>query len=99
METVPYSLRIPKKVIELADLRTKEEQVDTSTALGQFLYIGAQNYVIELYLKGKISLSKAADLLDMSTFDILKLTKEHSLPGLTEVQLESSRKTAKTLTV
>lgn len=99
MEAVSYPLRIPKNVIELANLRTKEEHVDKSTALRQFLYLGARDYVMELYQKGRISLSKAAELLDMSTFDILRLVKEQGYPEVTEEQIKKSRKTARSLTL
>ncbi len=99
MEAVSYPLRIPKNVIELANLRTKEEHVDKSTALRQFLYLGARDYVMELYHKGRISLGKAAELLDVSTFDVLRLLEEHGYPEITEEQLKKSRKTEKSLTL
>ncbi len=99
MVAVSYPLRIPKNVLDLANLRTKEEHVDKSTALRQFLYLGARDYVMELYKKGRISLSKAAELLDMSTFDVLRLTEEHGYPEVTEEQHRKSRKTAKSLTL
>lgn len=100
METVSYPIRIPKKVIELANLRTKEEHVDKSTALRQFLYMGARDYVIEMYQKGRISLSKAAELLDTSTFEILSFAKEQGIrTGVTEEQQKKSRETAAKLTV
>jgi len=99
MEAVSYPLRIPKNLIELANLRTKEEHVDKSTALRQFLYLGARDYVMELYQKGRISLSKAAELLEVSTFDIIRMAKELGYTGATEEQLKNSRMTAKSLTV
>lgn len=99
MEAVSYPLRIPKNVIDLANLRTKEEHVDRSTALRQFLYLGARDYVMELYQKGRISLGKAAELLDVSTFDIMRLVKEQGYPEVTEGQLKKSRKTARRLTL
>ncbi|MCZ7399236.1 MAG: UPF0175 family protein [Candidatus Methanoperedens sp.] len=99
MEAVSYPLRIPKNVIDLANLRTKEEHVDKSTALRQFLYLGARDYVMELYQKGRISLGKAAELLDVSTFDVLILVKELGYPEVTEEQLKKSRKTARSLTL
>jgi len=97
MEALSYPLRIPKNLIELANLRTKEEHVDKSTALRQFLYLGARDYVIELYLKGRISISRAAELLDVSTFDIQRLAKEQGYTGATEEQLKTSKKTAQSL--
>ncbi len=83
MEAVSYPLRIPKNVIYLANLRAKEEHIDKSTALRQFLYLGVRDYVMELYQKGRISLGKAAELLDVSTFDILRLAKEQGYPEVT----------------
>ena len=67
MKTMPHPVRLPKHLLELADLRAKDEQVDRSTALRQLLYAGATGYVLELLRKGRISLSKAAELLNCST--------------------------------
>ncbi len=100
MEAISYPLRIPKNVIELATLRTKEEHVDKSTAIRQFLYMGARDYVIEMYQKGRISLSRAAELLDTSTFEIIRLVKELNIhTGATQEQQKKSRETAKELTI
>ena len=59
----PYPVRIPKHLLELADLRAAEEQIDRSTALRQLLHAGALGYVLDVLAKGRISLSKAAELL------------------------------------
>ena len=54
--------------------------------------------VIEMYQKGRISLSRAAELMDTSTFEILRLAKELKIhTGATEEQQKKSRKTAKNL--
>lgn len=74
--TVPYPLRIPKELLELADLRAREERVDRSTALRQLLYAGAEEYVLELLSKGRISLSKAAELLGRSTIAVYELAEK-----------------------
>ncbi len=54
MEAASYPLRIPKNILELAHFRTKEEHIDKSTALRQLLYIGAQDYVLDMYKKAEI---------------------------------------------
>lgn len=95
-----YPLRIPQNLIELANLRTKEEHVDKSTALRQLLYMGAQDYVLDLYGSGRISLSKAAQLLDTSTLNVVRIASERILPvGATKAQQEKSRETAGNLSV
>jgi len=61
MKTMPYPVRLPKHLLELADLRAEDEQVDRSTALRQLLYAGATGYVLELLRKGRISVSNYTD--------------------------------------
>ncbi|MBU4222206.1 MAG: hypothetical protein KKD46_08050 [Euryarchaeota archaeon] len=54
--------------------------------------------VIEMYQKGRISLSRAAELMDTSTFEILRLAKELKLHiGAAEEQQKKGRKTARKL--
>lgn len=79
MKTMPYPLRLPTHLLELADLRAEEEQVDRSTALRQLLYAGAEGYVLELLGRGRISLSKAAELLNCSTLAIIQKARERGV--------------------
>jgi hypothetical protein len=79
MKTMPYPVRIPKHLLELADLRAAEEQVDRSTALRQLLHVGAVTYVLDVLAKGRISLSKAAELLDATPLAIVEKAREHGV--------------------
>lgn len=79
MKTMPYPLRLPKHLLELADLRAEEEQMDRSTALRQLLYAGAEEYVMELLGRGRISLSKAAELLNCSTLAVIQKAREQNV--------------------
>lgn len=92
MKTMPYPVRLPKHLLELADLRAEDEQVDRSTALRQLLYAGATGYVLELLRKGRISLSKAAELLNCSTLAILEKSRERGVVfGATQEQYEKAK--------
>ena len=79
MKTMPYPVRIPKHLLELADLRAAEEQIDRSTALRQLLHVGAVTYVLDVLAKGRISLSKAAELLDATPLAIVEKAREHGV--------------------
>src|SRR3989442_13395112 len=79
MKTTPYPVRLPKRLLELADLRAAEEQVDRSTALRQLLHAGAVGYVLELLGRGRISLSKAAELLDSSPLAVIEKARERGV--------------------
>ena len=96
MKTVSYPLRIPKGLVELAALRSKEEYVDQSTALRQLLHLGAEEYVLEIVSSGRISIGKAAELLKISVYDVYKLAEKHGmkLGGTIEHEMKS-KKTAK----
>lgn len=96
MKTISYPLRIPKELVELAALRSKEEYVDQSTALRQLLHLGAEEYVLEIVSSGRISIGKAAELLRISIYDIYKLAEKHKMKlGGTVEQEMKSKKTAK----
>ncbi len=92
MKTMPYPLRLPKHMLALADLRAEEEQVDRSTALRQILYAGAEKYVLDLLTKGRISLSKAAELLECSTLAVVQKAQERGVAiSVTLEQYEKAR--------
>lgn len=79
MKTTPYPVRLPRHLLDLADLRAAEERLDRSTALRQLLYAGAEGYALELLSRGRISLSKAAELLDSSTLAIVEKARQRGV--------------------
>lgn len=98
MKTTPYPVRLPRRLLELADLRAAEEQVDRSTALRQLLHAGAVGYVLELLGKGRISLSKAAELLDSSPLAVTEKARERGVElgaGLDEYRAAGARETVR----
>ena len=74
-----YALPIPDNLLELADVQAHGEHTDRATALRQWLYTGAQAYVLRLYGEGRISVGRAADLLDTSPYEIYRLAHEQGL--------------------
>ena len=95
MKTQPYPLRIPKGLLELAALKSQEERIDKTTALRQWLYSGAEEYVLTRLTEGRLSVSRAAELLEMSVYDVQRLAQMHGVElGATE---EQSRKALKTI--
>jgi len=64
----------------------------------RLLYEGIKPYVLNLYAKGKISLSKTAEILGLSVHDVLSLAKTYELKmGSTAEQAKESRKHARKL--
>ncbi len=98
METVSYPLRVPEEIMGLAKLRAKEEYIDQSTALRQLLYIGAEEYVLNLIENGRISVGRAAELLKVTIQDIYRLAEKHGVRlGATLEQEKKSEKTMRYL--
>lgn len=79
MASKPYPLRIPENLLSLVDAKAREERTDRSTALRQLLYAGAEDYVLELLGRGRISASRAAELLDVSVYRVNESMRERGI--------------------
>ncbi len=98
MESVSYPLRIPNKIMNLAKIRAKHHKLDQSTALRQMLYIGAEDYVLDLLKEGRISIGKGAELLNETIYDLQELARKRNIVlGPTSEQLKQSKKYAEEL--
>ena len=98
MSTKPYALRLPKGLLELAELKSKADRTDKATALRQLLYTGAEEYVLKLVSEGKLSIGRAAELLDLSVYELQRLARERGVElGAGVEQYERARRTAEEL--
>ncbi len=79
MSSVAIPLRIPEKILAVSRLRAEEEHVDQATALRQFLYIGVEECVVQLVAAGRISIGKAAELLNTSHYDLYLVAQKHGI--------------------
>lgn len=91
-----YPLRIPVGLLDLAEIRSREEHIDKATALRQWLYTGAEEYVLDRLSSGRLTLSHAAELLEMSVYDVQHLARKSGISiGATEEQYRKARETAR----
>ncbi len=98
MSTKPYPMRISESLLELAELKGKEERTDKTTALRQWLYAGAEEYALELLSEGRLTLAQAAELLELSVYDVQRLARERGVEiGATASQYEEARKLSRRL--
>ena len=94
-KTKVVPLRIPQNLDELAALSAGEEHTDKATALRQWLHQGAAHYVLKLVAEGRISVSRAAELLGASVYDIYNLAETHGTElGASGEQRRKSREVA-----
>lgn len=71
------AIRLPREIEKAIEERTKEEKIDKSTAMKQFLIAGIREYkkqkAVEFYREGKVSLSKAAKIADVNIYEMIDL--------------------------
>ena len=88
-------LRIPEYLDEIAALSARTEHSDKATALRKWLHEGAIQFILEQASKGKLSLTRGAELLDISVLAIYDLAIDSGLEfGATGEQQELSRANA-----
>ena len=77
--TVVYPMKLKDEIMPLIELKSKEEHTNKAIVLKQFLYKGLRDYVMELISKGKLSVGKAAEILDLSIYDIHEIAQSRGL--------------------
>ncbi len=70
MKSRVVPLRIPEHLDELAALNAQEEHTDKATAFRQWMHRGAAHYVLRLVAEGRISIGRAAELLNVTVYDL-----------------------------
>lgn len=96
MKSVSYPLRIDEKIVELANIKARDEYTDRSTALRKLLYQGVEDYVVDLYADGRLSIGKVAEILEKSIYDVHRILLKRGLKVEHDEKIhEASIKTAK----
>lgn len=60
MRMKSYSLEIPENLLELAEIKSRDDETNKATALQQLLYAGAERYALELVADGRRASCRAA---------------------------------------
>ena len=91
--TIVYPMKLRNEIMPLIELKSKEEHTNKAIVLKQFLYKGLEDYVIDLISRGRLSIGKAAEILDLSIYDIQEIAKSKGLKlSATIEQRQSSKK-------
>jgi predicted HTH domain antitoxin len=88
-------LRIEENLIKIAELRSKDEHTNKTMAIKQFLYSGAEEYLLRLCSQGRISIGKAAEILHKSVYDLQESAKLKGVElGITAKEYNEGKKLA-----
>ena len=90
--TVVYPMKLKDEIMPLIELKSKEERTNKSIVLKQFLYKGLEDYVIDLVSRGRLSIGKAAEILDLSIYNVQEIAKLKGLKlSATKEQWQKSK--------
>lgn len=88
-------LRIEENILKLAELRSKEEHTSKTAAIKQFLYSGAEDYLLRMCPQGRISMGKAAEILHKGIYDLQESARKKGIEfGITAKEYNESKKIA-----
>jgi hypothetical protein len=92
MKSKVVPLRIPENLDALASLTAHEQHTDKETAMRQWLHYGALHYVLKLVGDGRISVERAAELLELTVYDVQHQAEAQGIElGATHEQRRQSR--------
>jgi len=90
--TVVYPIKLKDDIMPLIELKSREEHTNKAIVLKQFLYQGLKNYVIDLVSRGRLSVGKAAEILDLSIYEIQDIAKSKGVKlSATKEQRQKSK--------
>ncbi len=87
-------VRLSEKIKPLIDLKSTDEHLSRSVVIKQFVYEGLEEYALKLCSKGRLSIGKAAELLDKSIYDIQEMARERGI--ILSAAEESAQKSEET---
>ncbi|MAF99205.1 MAG: hypothetical protein CMH61_01190 [Nanoarchaeota archaeon] len=76
---VVYPLKLKEEIMPIIELKSKEDHTNKSIVLKQMIYQSLEDYVVRLCSRGRLSVGKAAEVLDMSVYDIHRVAREKGL--------------------
>ena len=83
MTTKTIRTRVPKETDEFLQKTLKEERLDKSAATRRILELGISEWrkekAIDALKKGKATLAKAAEIADLSIYEMIELVKEKNI--------------------
>lgn len=95
---IVYPMKLKDEIIPIIELKSKEEHTNKAIVLKQLIYGGIEEYVIKLCANGRLSVGKAAEILDLSIYDIHEKAKKQGIKlTATEEQTKKSRALLKKL--
>ena len=90
---IVYPLKLKEEIMPIIELKSKEEHTNKSIVLKQLIYQSLEGYILKLCAHGRLSIGKAAEILDTTIYEIHKIANEKGIKlTVAEEQMEKSKK-------
>lgn len=76
---IVYPMKIKEEIMPIIELKSREEHTNKAVVLKQLIYKGLEDYILSLLEKGRLSIGKAAEILDSSIYDIHEMAKSKGI--------------------
>lgn len=93
MGTKSKTVRLPEELLKVVERKVRTEKINESAAIRHLLSLGAEDYAIELFKNGKITLNEAAELAGKSLREMIDSLHEHGVRG--NLRMDQQKKALK----
>src|SRR3989344_7250211 len=76
---IVYPMKIREEIMPIIELKSREEHTNKAVVLKQMIYKGMEDYILKLIEKGRLSIGKAAEILDVSIYDIHEMAESKGI--------------------
>jgi hypothetical protein len=90
VDSVSKTVRLPRKLLRAIEHRAESEDVNESSAIRHLLTLGAEDYAVELFREGKVTLNEAAELAGVTLRQMVDSLHRHGVRG--NVRIDQQRK-------
>ena len=76
---IVYPMKLKEEIIPIIELKSKEDHTNKAIVLKQLIYKGLEDYVLDLVAKGRLTIGKAAEILDVSIYGMHEMAKSRNI--------------------
>ena len=76
---IVYPMKIKEEIMPIIELKSNEERTNKAVVLKQLICKGMDDYILNLIERGRLSIGKAAEILDVSIYDIHEMAKSKGI--------------------
>lgn len=89
MGSVSKTVRFPEKLLKAVEHKAEFDKINESSAIRHLLALGVEDYAIELFRAGNVTLNEAAELAGVTLREMIDSLQRHGVRG--NVRMDQQR--------